>query len=170
MPLQDGIFVHPAEGAVVEQAAVLAGEGHALGHALVDDVGADLRQAVDVVSESLLIVGSIRLEVSGIGEVRIVLLLDGQEVSSSGSYPVPARAAAQKRAYTLRVTGTVAESARDTARIDAVRYKLEGSSEEKTVRLGTDSSGILLKDMTNLLRSEERRVGKECRSRWSPYH
>ena len=23
---------------------------------------------------------------------------------------------------------------------------------------------------TNLLRSEERRVGKECRSRWSPYH
>ena len=24
--------------------------------------------------------------------------------------------------------------------------------------------------MGNLLRSEERRVGKECRSRWSPYH
>ena len=22
----------------------------------------------------------------------------------------------------------------------------------------------------NVLRSEERRVGKECRSRWSPYH
>ena len=22
----------------------------------------------------------------------------------------------------------------------------------------------------NALRSEERRVGKECRSRWSPYH
>ena len=25
-------------------------------------------------------------------------------------------------------------------------------------------------DATNKLRSEERRVGKECRSRWSPYH
>ena len=24
--------------------------------------------------------------------------------------------------------------------------------------------------MLNRLRSEERRVGKECRSRWSPYH
>ena len=24
--------------------------------------------------------------------------------------------------------------------------------------------------MVQLLRSEERRVGKECRSRWSPYH
>ena len=23
---------------------------------------------------------------------------------------------------------------------------------------------------TTLVRSEERRVGKECRSRWSPYH
>ena len=23
---------------------------------------------------------------------------------------------------------------------------------------------------TNIVRSEERRVGKECRSRWSPYH
>ena len=25
-------------------------------------------------------------------------------------------------------------------------------------------------DDPNLARSEERRVGKECRSRWSPYH
>ena len=24
--------------------------------------------------------------------------------------------------------------------------------------------------LTSMLRSEERRVGKECRSRWSPYH
>ena len=32
---------------------------------------------------------------------------------------------------------------------------------------------ILIFDKDNvdaLLRSEERRVGKECRSRWSPYH
>ena len=27
-----------------------------------------------------------------------------------------------------------------------------------------------LVDFAYLLRSEERRVGKECRSRWSPYH
>ena len=26
------------------------------------------------------------------------------------------------------------------------------------------------KDIRNRSRSEERRVGKECRSRWSPYH
>ena len=117
---------------------------------------------VRIESESPLIAGSIRLEVSGIGKVRIVLLLDGQEVSSSGSYPVPARAAAQKRAYTLRITGTVPESARDTARIDAVRYKLEGSSEEKTVRLGTGGGGILLKDMTPKPETPEPDSGGGC--------
>ena len=26
------------------------------------------------------------------------------------------------------------------------------------------------KDIEHSIRSEERRVGKECRSRWSPYH
>src|SRR2546426_7743466 len=28
----------------------------------------------------------------------------------------------------------------------------------------------LTRDVMNVDRSEERRVGKECRSRWSPYH
>ena len=32
--------------------------------------------------------------------------------------------------------------------------------------LQDDMAGVIEK----LLRSEERRVGKECRSRWSPYH
>src|ERR1043166_2823205 len=34
--------------------------------------------------------------------------------------------------------------------------------------LGTSVNGYVLPVATN--RSEERRVGKECRSRWSPYH
>jgi len=29
---------------------------------------------------------------------------------------------------------------------------------------------FLESDLTKEYRSEERRVGKECRSRWSPYH
>src|SRR3712207_2036698 len=33
---------------------------------------------------------------------------------------------------------------------------------------GTDEHAVLSTD--NQKRSEERRVGKECRSRWSPYH
>ena len=29
---------------------------------------------------------------------------------------------------------------------------------------------VQMDDQGNITRSEERRVGKECRSRWSPYH
>ena len=34
----------------------------------------------------------------------------------------------------------------------------------------TVAKEIELKDSLENMRSEERRVGKECRSRWSPYH
>ena len=37
----------------------------------------------------------------------------------------------------------------------------------RTQSLNNDD-GHKLRD--NIIRSEERRVGKECRSRWSPYH
>ena len=33
-----------------------------------------------------------------------------------------------------------------------------------------DGDNILVEKCDNVHRSEERRVGKECRSRWSPYH
>ena len=36
--------------------------------------------------------------------------------------------------------------------------------------LGTETYGILIDAGIGIRRSEERRVGKECRSRWSPYH
>ena len=31
-------------------------------------------------------------------------------------------------------------------------------------------TAIAMSGLTAIIRSEERRVGKECRSRWSPYH
>ena len=34
----------------------------------------------------------------------------------------------------------------------------------------TDGSSVYLPAIAERSRSEERRVGKECRSRWSPYH
>ena len=38
------------------------------------------------------------------------------------------------------------------------------------VGCGKDHTLFALKDGKVKFRSEERRVGKECRSRWSPYH
>ena len=32
------------------------------------------------------------------------------------------------------------------------------------------NANLVIMEGSLLLRSEERRVGKECRSRWSPYH
>ena len=93
---------------------------------------------VPIKSEVPLIEGSIRVDALGIEGIRIKLLPDSPAAS--------ARAMAQQHSYLLQITGTVAENAMNTARIDALHYRLEGG-EEKTVRLGTNGGGILLKDM-----------------------
>ena len=56
------------------------------------------------------------------------------------------------------------------------KKKKKGEPEKKT-NLQITEEGVLAVDNFNLhiqdkefIRSEERRVGKECRSRWSPYH
>ena len=56
--------------------------------------------------------------------------------------------------------------------IDLLRA--EGFEEDTYIRpiafYGDEIIGVRLHDLTPRVRSEERRVGKECRSRWSPYH
>ena len=49
---------------------------------------------------------------------------------------------------------------------DSARFTMEEVF-EKAYSLDYQYDGI---DYSAPLRSEERRVGKECRSRWSPYH
>ena len=44
----------------------------------------------------------------------------------------------------------------------AIRFR---ASDDELRPMGRATSGV-----TGTTRSEERRVGKECRSRWSPYH
>ena len=45
-----------------------------------------------------------------------------------------------------------------------------GEASGKGFEISTDYSHYFSKDLWIDDRSEERRVGKECRSRWSPYH
>ena len=48
---------------------------------------------------------------------------------------------------------------------------LSGKSRtEQQEAIMSEVDTALSRDLTNNYRSEERRVGKECRSRWSPYH
>src|SRR2546429_3097543 len=56
----------------------------------------------------------------------------------------------------------------DTAAVSAAAYRIVARQPEVTnvvESIGTDDIGDIRSG-----RSEERRVGKECRSRWSPYH
>src|SRR2546430_8724226 len=50
---------------------------------------------------------------------------------------------------------------------DGQRYLMAKSSMARAIRTAGFAIGLAV---ALLLRSEERRVGKECRSRWSPYH
>ena len=51
-------------------------------------------------------------------------------------------------------------------RLNQEKLNLEGADKNKFDNYRNE----LINQKITFLRSEERRVGKECRSRWSPYH
>ena len=56
--------------------------------------------------------------------------------------------------------------------IDAHHFvnKTSGSQTQDVAELRNVAAHVLAANPPKIARSEERRVGKECRSRWSPYH
>src|SRR5256885_10484936 len=58
------------------------------------------------------------------------------------------------------------------SRLDTVTYRMGFGASRAEARQVVRHNGILVngKRVNIPSRSEERRVGKECRSRWSPYH
>ena len=82
-----------AEGAVVQQPAVFPGEGHALGHALVDDVHRHLGQAVDVGLPGPEVAALDRVVEQAEGAVAVVaVVLGGVDAALGGDGVGPARA------------------------------------------------------------------------------
>ena len=51
-----------------------------------------------------------------------------------------------------------------------VRRLLQGLELESGTRIKPHETLVIFDEIQENPRSEERRVGKECRSRWSPYH
>src|SRR5260370_35819773 len=43
-------------------------------------------------------------------------------------------------------------------------------NDSRMIDLSAKEANLTTSDLARTVRSEERRVGKECRSRWSPYH
>ena len=58
----------------------------------------------------------------------------------------------------------------DTAVIAGATQALKAQYSLTPAALGLTVSAALFGTIIGAMRSEERRVGKECRSRWSPYH
>ena len=48
--------------------------------------------------------------------------------------------------------------------------RIDGLNDEHSHAVGSAFKLYVLASLSRQIRSEERRVGKECRSRWSPYH
>ena len=67
--------------------------------------------------------------------------------------------------YKFKVTGM--SCAACSSRVEKAVIKVPGV-QSVAVSLLTNSMGVEYEP--DKRRSEERRVGKECRSRWSPYH
>src|SRR5260370_28813445 len=98
------------------------------------------------------------------------------------SAPFPSNLTAAKKnnrvAWTLNQEGRrniwVAEGPGFAAR-QITKYNADDGQELSGLGFSTDSDTIVYvrgegKNTAGQVRSEERRVGKECRSRWSPYH
>src|ERR1017187_634604 len=83
---------------------------------------------------------------------------------------------AQNQAAPLDKGAPAAASAAKLARISIMTYnftsrlKLEGQAPNPNRILDLFDIPQMFADTYGVHRSEERRVGKECRSRWSPYH
>ena len=92
--------LHAAEGAVVEQAAVLAGERDALGHALVDDLHADLGQPVDVGLPGAEVAALHRVVEQPVDRVAVVAVVLGRVDAALGGDRVrPPRASPGSRSW-----------------------------------------------------------------------
>ena len=105
---------------------------------------------------------SIETPKSGNDQYASVLMDAVRKVSELGESDPQYESALYNLAGLYRRQQNYAEAESAYKRALAVSEKVHGAKHEETARL--------LNELALLFRSEERRVGKECRSRWSPYH
>ena len=64
----------------------------------------------------------------------------------------------------------------DKAVKEAAEYEAQDKKKKEAIDTRNEADSMVfqtekaLEEVGDKIRSEERRVGKECRSRWSPYH
>jgi len=108
-----------------------------------------------------------------------LLLLSGLAVAAmaacGGKKPETPAPAAGPNADSLRAAQQAHDDSMKAAQDEADRKAREEAERRQRVAdslaaLGRSTEAVRTLLGTMIHRSEERRVGKECRSRWSPYH
>src|SRR3989441_12984195 len=102
-------------------------------------------------------------------QARAALLLAESQLEQSRAQ------VAQAEADLARAEATQKRSELDVARYAPLASSGAVTQQEVDNAVQTDSANVAMvkaaaANVANARRSEERRVGKECRSRWSPYH
>src|SRR3712207_4873235 len=105
----------------------------------------------------------IRLEIEGINSYAKTQVIDFNELTSRGLFGIFGNTGSGKStildAIILALYGRIPRSSKDIVNSNCKKALVDFEFE-----LGLGESRKYYK------RSEERRVGNECRSRWSPYH
>src|SRR5687768_8266609 len=101
--------------------------------------------------------------------IRSVLAHRGWDTNIHRYYATPAEYAARLQQHRFAVQ-QIDLIPRPTPLPTGIRGWLETFERATLDHIPHDQRESLITEVEDLLRSEERRVGKECRSRWSPYH
>ena len=104
--------------------------------------------------------------------VLIFSLLMIYSISIAQKSVLSERKASMKNEISLLVDGSITEYNNGTIDNKTLYNDLQNVANtlDTEIWLTDDKSNIVFKSKTYESRSEERRGGKECRSRWSPYH
>src|SRR5256886_15863286 len=117
--------------------------------------------------------GSLGLTGPGHGSDKAVLLgLEGEQPATVDVDAVPGRLEAIAKSGTLRLLGEHEIPFTLGKNLEFNRRKKLGYHPNgmRFTAYGADGAAVRERAYYSVGRSEERRVGKECRSRWSPYH
>ena len=124
---------------------------------LVRDYTASIAEARDAVAQT-------------IGNLRLAEEDHDADVAEAQDWGNKALAASRK-ADQLRAGGDTAGADKwDSLAKIALTKQITAENEAKAAEPMIASQRQVVEQLKTTTRSEERRVGKECRSRWSPYH
>ena len=97
------------------------------------------------------------------------LVREGMKNVAAGANPMVVKRGIQK-AVDAAIKAIVEHSQKVSGSDDITRVGTVSSGSEEVGKLIAEAMEKVSQNGVITVRSEERRVGKECRSRWSPYH